>query len=194
MGNDGKKNSGSTTTKELFLKAQKKGPQAVGDLVQRIHERLFRFCIYLTGNVDEARDLSQEVYVKVLENIDTLQNPDHFVSWLFTVTRNHFLDYVKSPRNHAKKPIYELENVLQVAGSSKDWVSNLCRELNRLSPEDRYLLLLVCLEGHTHREAAALVGSTEDAVKVKVFRLKKAFDRKDFFTGDVPTEKPRKAG
>jgi len=190
---DNRKKHDRTTTTELFVKARGHGTREVGDLVRRIHDRLFRFCVYLTGNIEEARDLSQEAYVKVLESLDTLENPNHFVSWLFTVTRNQFLDYVKSPRNKPKKPIDELENVLHVASGGKEWVANLCRQLDRLSPEDRYLLLLVCLEGHSHREAAALVGSTEDAVKVKVHRLRKTFNRNDFFTGDVDPEK-KKAG
>ncbi len=181
-----------TSTTELFVKARKHGPREVNDLVRRIHDRLFRFCVYLTGNIEEARDLSQETYVKVLESLDTLEDPTHFVSWLFTVTRNKFLDYVKSPRNRPKRPIDELENVLQVASGGKDWVANLCRQLDQLSPPDRYLLLLVCLEGHSHAEAAALVGSTEQAVKVKIHRLRKTFDRSDFFTGSVETAKPQK--
>ncbi len=189
-----KKEHDRTTTTELFVKAKGHGTRAVSDLVQRIHDRLFRFCIYLTGNIEEARDLSQGAYVKVLENLDTLENPEHFVSWLFTVTRNQFFDYVKSPRNTPKKSIDELENVLHVASGGKEWVANLCRQLERLTPADRYLLLLVCLEGHSHREAAALVGSTEDAVKVKVHRLKKTFNRKDFFTGNVDPAKRSKAG
>ncbi len=176
-------------TRDFVVAAKEKGGTALSELFKRIHDRLFRFCVYLTGNVELARDLTQEAYVKVLENLESLEDPDHLVGWLFTVTRNQFLDYIKSPRNSPKKQIEELGNVLVMKSVSKDWVSGLCKQLARLSPEDRYLLLLVCLEGHSYKEAAALMGTSEESVRGKISRLRKTFDRKEFFTGQVDLKK-----
>lgn len=170
-------------TATYFSNAQKGDPEALSDLVKRIHDRLYRFCLYLTGNVQAAQDLCQEAYIKVMENIQTLDNPRHFVRWLFVITRNHFLDYVRSPKNKGAIDLSIFNETLSGEGRKNEMLAQLMKSMSGLSAEDRLLLLLVCLEGETYAEAAEVVGTTEEAVRCKIYRLRKTFNRKDFFTG-----------
>lgn len=155
----------------------------MSDLVKRIHDRLYRFCLYLTGNKQAAQDLCQEAYIKVLENIKTLDDPRFFVRWLFVITRNTFLDYVRSPKNKAAVDMEEVGHFLSGAGRKNEVLAQLMKSLDGLPAEDRLLVLMVYLEGQTYAEAAELAGLTEEAVRCRLFRIRKGFNRKDFFTG-----------
>src|SRR5947208_2850728 len=86
-------------TTEFFERAQKGKAGAMDDLFERIHARLLVFCLYLTGNREHAKDLCQDAYVKVMEHIQSLDDPRYFMPWLYRITKNHFLDYVRSPKS-----------------------------------------------------------------------------------------------
>lgn len=172
----------SATTRDIFVEAQKGNRDSLVALVKRIHDRLYRFCLYLTGNIPLAQDLCQETYLKLLEKIDTLQDPDRVIVWLFRISRNQFLDYLRSPKS---KPTGSLETLGSFAASGGDHSQLLLvsQALDQLSPEDRFLALLIYLEGQTYQEAAEIVGITEDAVRCRVYRMRNQLDRKEFLTG-----------
>lgn len=173
-------------TAQLFVRARKQGRSgaAFKDLIQRIEERLYRFSLFLTRNPETARDLAQETYLKVLENFDTLTDPDTFVSWMFKVTKNRFIDYLRSEkiRSKHKRDSSEYESMPGVPKT--ELALQIERSLAKLDPEDRFLVLLICLEGYSYKECAELLDTTEDSVKSKLCRLRKSV-KGDFLTNNL---------
>jgi len=57
------------------------------------------WCLRYAGNVEDAADLAQEVLTRVWRNLDSFQGSSRFTTWLYTITRNHCLNYVKARAN-----------------------------------------------------------------------------------------------
>jgi RNA polymerase sigma-70 factor (ECF subfamily) len=71
-------------------------PASFGVLFERHHRHVVAWACRMSGNYELALDLSQEVFVKVFTRLDAFRAESRFTTWLYTVTRNCFRDYVKA--------------------------------------------------------------------------------------------------
>ncbi len=177
-----KKPDGVTEEQEainLLAEAACSGDQkAFGLLIEKTQARLFRFTLALCGNRQLAEDLCQEAYLKAFSRLSTLENGKAFLDWLFQITKNQYLDHVRSKASRTVST--EDEPIADESTSSADFAEALAvhEALSQFEPEDRWLLLLVDLEERTYREAAEQLSITEDAVRTRLFRLRKEFLQK----------------
>ncbi|RPI25215.1 MAG: sigma-70 family RNA polymerase sigma factor [Acidobacteria bacterium] len=59
-----------------------------GELTQRWQRKIFTFVCRYVGNVEEARDLTQDTFTKAYQNLDRLTDPSRFSSWLYKIALN----------------------------------------------------------------------------------------------------------
>ncbi len=162
---------------QLVKKAKAGDEPAMSELIRRTNLAVFRFLLYLGGSRELANDLAQETYLYALENLGSLKKEGAFPKWLFLIAKNKFFDHKRSPRNQAHA---SLESVAELPGFTTDQ-----RELHfqanevlaKMSEEDRVLLLLVDLEGHSYAEAAVVVGISESAVVSRLYRARQKFQQ-----------------
>ena len=74
----------STSKKEILL-----------TLYERYKQLVLKVCFYHLADYDLANDVFHDVFVKVMENAETLKNPGVFKSWLMTITRNLCVDRLR---------------------------------------------------------------------------------------------------
>lgn len=159
-----------------MLKARGGDAGAVRDLVEATQSRLFKFCLVLTGDRIRAEDLAQEGYLRALGSLGQLKNPEAFMDWLFRVTKNLFIDEVRKRREELAD-----SQTLDQASEEKTDVNAILdvhRVLSQFEAEDRVLLVLVDMENYSYREAADALGLSEDAVRSRLFRIRKLFVEK----------------
>ncbi|HLJ49316.1 MAG TPA: RNA polymerase sigma factor [Bryobacteraceae bacterium] len=75
------------------------GPQRerlLNQLFERHHGRVAAWCYRMTGDVDAAADLAQEVFLKAFQHLDSFRHQSKFTTWLYSITRNHCMDALKS--------------------------------------------------------------------------------------------------
>lgn len=168
-------------TAEHAAAARLGDPAAMEALCRRIQARLYRFSLLLTGNPESAKDLSQEAYMRVIEHLGTLQDPNVFVGWLYQITRNCFLGRVRRLKNQPHVDIAKLGEALFSYAPKPEVAIQIEQLFTKATPQDRLLVLLVYLEGHSYAEAAIVTGLSEPAVKARLFRLRRLF-RADFLT------------
>ncbi|WP_413288101.1 RNA polymerase sigma factor [Bdellovibrio sp. HCB337] len=160
----------------LVAKVQGGDESARGPLIQLTQNRLYKFCLLLCHNKELAEDLCQETFIKAFRNIQTIQNPAVFYGWMCQVAKNLFIDHTRSA---SSKDHVSDESLGDVAGrSDMDVVLSVQKVLSQFEPEDRFLLMLVELEGHSYKEAGEITGLTEDAVRSKLHRLRSLFIKK----------------
>lgn len=70
----------------------------VGELFSRHQKKVALWCYRFTGDREVGADLAQEVFLKVYRNLDSYRSQSKFTTWLYSVTRNHCLNYLKSVR------------------------------------------------------------------------------------------------
>jgi RNA polymerase sigma-70 factor (ECF subfamily) len=89
------------------------GPQRdefLDHLFERHRTRLAAWCYRMTGDVDEATDLAQEVFLKAFQNLQSFRGQSKFTTWLYAIARNHCMDALKS---RAGTPIFAGEEALE---------------------------------------------------------------------------------
>ena len=158
-----------------WLPRAKQGDEtALGMLIDLTQDHLFRFCMYLCNNPSQAEDLCQETFLKCLDRLESVQDEKGLLPWLFKIAKNQFIDFTRSARPKEEG----LGEQAEMAQNTESDVILTVREcLSRLTPEERIVLVLVDSEGCSYREAAQVVGITEEALKSRVFRARKAFLR-----------------
>lgn len=165
--------------KDLIDAAKAGDTKAWRELIEATQNRLYKFCLVLCGDPVRAEDLCQDAFLKTFDKLSKLENPDSFVDWLFRMTKNLYIDGLRSRRETEPLPDDEVQSHPQLAEHLA-----VHETLSQFEPEDRYLLLLVDMEEYSYREAADVLGITEDSVRSRLFRLRKAFVEK-FTAGET---------
>lgn len=156
--------------------AREGNQEAQGRLIRETQDRLYRFCYFLCGDPNLANDLCQDSYVYALENLSKLRDPDAFRGWLFTVARHKFIDYRRSPRNQPYDPVDSPKLPASLTNDEDRTLTiQIHKTLSRLTDEDREAILLIDLEQNSYEEAAKMIGISENALRSRLHRARKAF-------------------
>jgi RNA polymerase sigma-70 factor, ECF subfamily len=83
---------------EQYRKAptSNRGRSCLDRLFERHHSRVAAWCYRMTGDVNSATDLAQEVFLKAFQRIDSFRTDAKFTTWLYSIMRNHCLDELRS--------------------------------------------------------------------------------------------------
>jgi len=68
----------------------------LNQLFQHHHSRVAAWCYRITGDVDSASDLAQEIFLKAFQRLDSFRGESRFTTWLYTIARNHCMDWLRS--------------------------------------------------------------------------------------------------
>ena len=71
----------------------------LNELFRRHHAKVARWCLSVTGDRESAADLAQEICVKAYQNLSYFKGQSKFSTWLYSITRNHCLNAVRSRAN-----------------------------------------------------------------------------------------------
>ena len=88
--------------KELISLAKSGDSSAIQNLILKYQNELSVFCFYLTKNKEQALDLAQDSFLKMLEKLPTLKDPNKFKTWLFAICRNLFLDKIRTQKSFSE--------------------------------------------------------------------------------------------
>lgn len=137
------------------------------------HRELLGFLTRRVRDPELVRDLLQEVFVKIHLKLPTLTQTDRLGAWVYRITRNTLLDYLKSPRHAAPA---ELPEELADEEATPDLTPELVRCLTpflRGLPEPaRQALLITELGTLSQKEYAAQLGLSYSGTKSRVQRAK----------------------
>jgi RNA polymerase sigma factor (sigma-70 family) len=68
----------------------------INELFQRYHARVAAWCLRFTGDRQSAADLAQDIFLKAYRNLDSFRGDAKFSTWLFSISRNHCVNEIKS--------------------------------------------------------------------------------------------------
>ena len=159
----------------------RRGDQAAwGDLVGRHTRKVFGLAYRFSGRVDEAEDLTQEIFVKVYQSLDSYRESEGaFQGWLMTVARHQAIDHYRRRRGERlhrtddpailddmpakdESPLRSLER--------EERVSLVHRGLRALPGDLREPLILFDLQGISYDEIATTLGIPLGTVKSRINR------------------------
>src|SRR5881275_1632605 len=193
----------STPEGSLVRRAQAGEEAAFREIVERYQSKVFSIIHGIVRQRNDVEDIAQQVFAKVYFSIRNFDFRSSLITWIYKITVNECFDYLRKKK--VRKLVYEsdmsedevrrVENS-EPAGDRKPPVdADLARRdylmklLSKVSEEDRMLLILKEVEGHSVEELAEMTGMNENTIKVKLFRarqkLVKAAQRLNRGTGQT---------
>ncbi|MEZ5344769.1 MAG: sigma-70 family RNA polymerase sigma factor [Pyrinomonadaceae bacterium] len=136
--------------------------------------RIFRVCMGYVNDPEQARDLTQETFILVWQNLSKFRNESKISTWIFRIATNVCLRAIeKSNRVRTVDLPHDLPN--KVSETAKREHSKKLRVLydsiGELEETDKLIISLV-LEELPQKEIAEIVGLSEGNIRVKVHRIK----------------------
>ncbi|MBI3681647.1 MAG: sigma-70 family RNA polymerase sigma factor [Acidobacteria bacterium] len=170
----------------LVRRVQARDEMAFRELVERYQAKVYSIIFGILRNRNDAEDIAQQVFAKVYFSISGFDNRSSVLTWIYKITVNECYDYLRKKR--VRKLVYEsdfseeesrqMENSGSVTDRNPAIDTSLARRdlayklLEKVSEEDRRLILLKEVEGHSVEELAAMTGMNENTIKVKLFRAR----------------------
>ena len=134
----------------------------------KYHEKVFGYILSKINNVQDAEDLSSEVFLKVYAKLDTFdENKASLSTWIYTVTKNTLTDYYRT-----RKVFFEMPEDAEDETSVADEICNaealekLADALETLEKRERELIILHYYSGKTLKEIAERLDISYSYVKI----------------------------
>lgn len=149
--------------------------RAFDELIQRWQEPLWTFVRHQTGDSEVAKEITQEVWIRVLRGIGRLRDGSKLRAWLFSVARRTLIDRLR--QQYAAPVAVEVDMAeLSIDESSDDIEEQLTamhHELTMLPIAEREALTLFYLRELTIEELADVLLVPVGTVKSRLFRARK---------------------
>ncbi len=161
--------------------------EAFGELVLRYQDRVFNTCWRICGNLDDARDLAQEAFLKVFENLASFRQESGFYTWLFRVAVNLALSQRRKDKRRREVSLddpttfsgTQAEALARRSGrgasstdSNAETVALVVRGLNMLEDDYRAVIVLRDLEGFDYDEIGRILEIPPGTVRSRLHRAR----------------------
>lgn len=145
-------------------------------LYERYVQKVYQKCLTMTGNTEEARDHTHDIFLKVLNKFGDFQQRSKPSTWLYSITHNYCIDAIKQRKRHRTEPLQEnlYEKAAPCLSPSDDDYAYQLKLVNQLPREELLLLKLKYEQGLSIKELSQQFGIKECALKM---RLKRSRDR-----------------
>jgi RNA polymerase sigma-70 factor (ECF subfamily) len=156
----------------LTVFGSEKAGRATLEEMMRRHERdIVRLCWRMLGNLDDAREAAQDVFLKVWTNLGQLEAGRDPAPWLYSIGMNVCRDRLRK-----RRPTIALESVDPAATgqspeaelSVAEKMKMLAHALGRLPEKERAAIVLRDLEGYSTAEVARILGTSELTVRSQI--------------------------
>lgn len=155
---------------DLIQRAQAGDHGAFSELYTSCYAPVYRFIVVRVKSKEDADDITQDVFVKMLRALPTYQSrSDSLLPYLFTIARNAIIDYLRK-----KKPIYDDDALWDLASADPSpeeaarlggEVTEVLKALHKLSEAEEAAITLKYLDGLGTAEVAGILGRTEESVR-----------------------------
>ena len=173
----------SLNEKILVRQAAGGDVKAFNDLIKATENKLFSFAMSISaGNRDTAEEIYQEALVKAFVNIGKFEGKSSFSTWIWTIIKNSYIDFVSESGKHVS--LEDLEgfepssDIPAELGLIRDDRAKMLRKLiSELPVQYCEVITLIDLQEMEHSEAAELLGIDKNLLKVRLFRARSALEK-----------------
>lgn len=163
------------TDEEIMLQIADGKLELLSILFDRYNVRIYNFFNKMVHNKMVSEDLTQDVFIKVMKYRTSYKN-GNFAAWIYTIARNIFSSHYQKIKKERTNLIDDDKldaNETLVSESNQEELDHLQKALLQLSNSDRELIVMHRFQEIKYEQIAKIIGSTENAVKVKVHRALK---------------------
>lgn len=153
--------------------------EALGVLLRRHSDSLYRFCLYLVTNREDAEDVYQETLARAISRVDTLETGTAFRSWLFRIARNLSVDAFRNRKrtlpllDEDVAPIPTQEDGPEERVEVVEEHRTVAEALSQLAQSHQRVLVLREVEGLSYAAIAQELDVSQSAVETLLFRARR---------------------
>jgi RNA polymerase sigma-70 factor, ECF subfamily len=179
----------ATSDRDLVARSAAGDTVAFGTLVRRYHDRLFRVVVHMVRDRSQADDLVQEAFLRAYRACGRFDGRSEPFTWFYRIAINVSLNHLRSKKRERSR-VDSGSNVEdeaahdgrlgfpqmaspQGAYQDKQVYFELCRGLDQLSESLRVTLILVCVDGLSHEDAASVLGIPGGTIAWRVHEARK---------------------
>ncbi len=146
--------------------------------------KLFRFALRFLGNEEEAKDIVQEVFIRVWSGRKQMEQVQNWEAWCMRITRNLSLDRVRLIQRKQTRPIeetFELSHDALTPYQSteiEESMQKITQMIQALPEKQRQVIHLRDVEGYSYQEICEILELDMNQVKVSLFRARNAVREK----------------
>jgi RNA polymerase sigma-70 factor, ECF subfamily len=176
----------TTDEAALIRRVQAGDEMAFREVVERYQSKVFSIIYGILRNRNDAEDIAQQVFAKIYFSVKNFDFRSSLLTWIYKITVNECYDYLRkkkvrklvyesdfsqddSQRMETSEPAIDGKLGVDEQLANRDLAVQL---LAKISEDERNLILLKEVEGHSVEELAGMTGLNENTVKVKLFRTR----------------------
>jgi len=170
-----------------LMRRCRRGESDAYEPIVRHHEhRIFGLLYALTGSVEDARDLTQDTFIRAWRRMDQYDPERPFAPWALMIARNLHRDHLRRRKNTLSVEAMTEEGSLFLSDEHADTErhavleetrSRIWNALNRLDEAKRELLILKDISELSYEELSLMMGIPRGTVASRVFHARQALRR-----------------
>ena len=173
---------------KIIIKEAKQGNQEAFEKLITAYERIvYNIAYRMFNNEEDAKDMAQEVFIKVYRNLDKFDEEAKFSTWLHRITVNTCIDEIRKRKGKETSSINELMELddgevgKQYASDeatpeekvvSKEKIKDLESAIESLCEKHKTLIILRDIQGLSYEEITRITGSNLGTVKSRISRAR----------------------
>jgi RNA polymerase sigma-70 factor (ECF subfamily) len=164
---------------EIIKKAQGGDQEAFQEIVQRYRVQVAGIAYRMVGDYEDAKDISQMVFVKIYQNLHRFDTTKKLSTWLYRITINASIDFIRKFRKHK---LEVLDNIIGELKEKKNDVEGVYQRglirlavdeaLESLNPKQRSVFVLRDVEGLDIKEVSQVTGMPQATVRWYLHRAR----------------------
>ncbi|MDP2175969.1 MAG: RNA polymerase sigma factor [Bacteroidota bacterium] len=162
------------TLNELLVQCIDKQPKAQKKLFDILSPRMFAICLRYSQNEDEAKDLLQEGFIKIFNNLEQFSNKGSLEGWIKRIFINTCIEFHRKNQKH--RFLDNIENVTEISIDSQTLSllkkADLMKLVQKLPKGYRTVFNLFVVDGYGHSEIAEMLNVSENTSKTQLFRAR----------------------
>jgi RNA polymerase sigma factor (sigma-70 family) len=146
------------------------------EIYNKHYNKVFRLCKgYFCGDIALASDAVQEVFIKVWEHLDTFRNESSISTWIYRITVNTCLLYLRksSARKEVRTDILPKVASETYSDEKEEQLQQMYQCIQKLEETNKMIILMI-LDGIEYPEISEVIGITEETLRVRIHRIKKS--------------------
>jgi RNA polymerase sigma-70 factor (ECF subfamily) len=149
---------------------------------------VYNFVLRMARNDLLAQDLTQDIFVKIYQNLATFRGEAKLSTWIYQIANNTYLDYLRTSsfkkqnktdilEDEEDLHVEEIDKVLSIDEQLVKAEENDCvhEYVNNLPEDYRAVMVLHDLQGLKNREIAEVLDCSLDTIKIRLHRARKKF-------------------
>lgn len=162
---------------DIISRCKKGDHQAWKMIIDTYSKPVYNIALNFFSDKDIAADITQDVFVKLFQNIDKYKDEKNFSAWLFAISRNYCIDYWRKNKRYLQRDVLDENIAAGIPTPEEDLiketeVERLRHKISLLDPDLRIYLIMRDILNFSYQQIADQHGVPEGTVKSRINRAR----------------------